>query len=101
MSPPAWGWPGRLMVALIVSADVPTRVGMARVNHILSGLLQRCPHPRGDGPVPRHSRPQGIPMSPPAWGWPAFPLVICAEALDVPTRVGMARTPPKNAPPTG
>ncbi len=52
---------------------------------------QRCPHPRGDGPLRSLLSNRWLGMSPPAWGWPAkrgFPAYM---TTDVPTRVGMAR----------
>ena len=32
MSPPAWGWPAAMELLYRVAEDVPTRVGMARMD---------------------------------------------------------------------
>ena len=51
MSPPAWGWPEVFWSNGQPRKDVPTRVGMARRRTHQRACLDRCPHPRGDGPV--------------------------------------------------
>ncbi len=91
MSPPAWGWPGRVSCTCCPEPDVPTRVGMARCAVPPSMSRNRCPHPRGDGPPSSGPRQSLLWMSPPAWGWPAKLDTIIANFGDVPTRVGMAR----------
>ena len=91
MSPPAWGWPGSAIPLAHWAADVPTRVGMARLNDILILFDARCPHPRGDGPNVMQELADQNAMSPPAWGWPDKPLAGTPPPVDVPTRVGMAR----------
>ncbi len=91
MSPPAWGWPGSPAERLFKRVDVPTRVGMARAFVIQSAEPHRCPHPRGDGPLPLAMCFSQISMSPPAWGWPGTRQINARLDIDVPTRVGMAR----------
>ena len=51
ISPPAWGWPAQITTMNEVTRDFPTRVGMARILAISSGVCIRFPHPRGDGPM--------------------------------------------------
>ena len=91
MSPPAWGWPVEIKRPVAPSWDVPTRVGMARSSHFLANHQERCPHPRGDGPILDKSIIIEMKMSPPAWGWPDFFTWANCSSVDVPTRVGMAR----------
>ena len=91
ISPPAWGWPAVRTGGVAIWTDFPTRVGMARCSRRRSRSRTRFPHPRGDGPT------RGLPVedvwriSPPAWGWPGFVGFVAKDALDFPTRVGMAR----------
>ena len=92
MSPPAWGWPVLNTIEQARTPDVPTRVGMARIQSNLIDWLNGCPHPRGDGPTSRPRWRPCVRMSPPAWGWPDPTTGFRVQVTDVPTRVGMART---------
>ena len=91
MSPPTWGWPAFARRASAVLHDVPTHVGMARRPRARPGRERRCPHPRGDGPIPLHPCILFYEMSPPTWGWPVPRSSRVRGAIDVPTHVGMAR----------
>ena len=91
MSPPAWGWPVVVTRHAPACDDVPTRVGMARIQHHACINIPGCPHPRGDGPASAKISATQWSMSPPAWGWPGFLFATDANRKDVPTRVGMAR----------
>ena len=71
--------------------DVPTRVGMARLDCNPRAQCGGCPHPRGDGPTWDRSALVAMKMSPPAWGWPVNCVPFLEIRFDVPTRVGMAR----------
>ena len=93
MSPPAWGWPAAIVKLLVTHADVPTRVGMARLPSVTLTPADGCPHPRGDGPPDKPRAGRRRRMSPPAWGWPGGRRVFQVSGGDVPTRVGMARNP--------
>ncbi len=72
--------------------DFPTRVGMARLPRIWVWISSGFPHPRGDGPVEDMDAAPEIPISPPAWGWPAHTICRGSPPVDFPTRVGMARS---------
>ncbi len=71
ISPPAWGWPVCRRNSRSGPSDFPTRVGMARTQSPTSTGSAGFPHPRGDGPYCRRAIFRRIPISPPAWGWPA------------------------------
>ena len=91
ISPPAWGWPGRMLDHATIGADFPTRVGMARLAIGSGACSAGFPHPRGDGPTPQGSHWLHRLISPPAWGWPENTIQSYGNSLDFPTRVGMAR----------
>ena len=75
--------------------DFPTRVGMARVAVSSLPIPLRFPHPRGDGPSADTGKLTAGVISPPAWGWPDIQVTGAYSSNDIPTRVGMARRPPR------
>ena len=93
MSPPTWGWPADAWQSRGGGFDVPTHVGMARMNASNSTETSRCPHPRGDGPRLPVATAHCRRMSPPTWGWPVTCALLVRGSNDVPTHVGMARSP--------
>src|SRR5439155_2861476 len=92
VSPHAWGWSGDGVLAVIAPDGLPTRVGMVRSSHQLTGASGRSPHTRGDGPPWQCQRPPLRPVSPHAWGWSAPPPGIPLRTSGLPTRVVMVRT---------
>ena len=91
ISPPAWGWPAPTHIPQNRNGDFPTRVGMARYCIAENYHNEGFPHPRGDGPRFLCAVAVAGPISPPAWGWPAYQWLVANYAEDFPTRVGMAR----------
>ena len=92
-SPPAWGWSALFVGNRGRPVVFPTRVGMVRLLGGDTGLPQRIPHPRGDGPTTANSAEQVTLYSPPAWGWS---VQLGEQPVGVgvfPTRVGMVRGP--------
>ncbi len=73
----------------------PTRVGMARIGWPNRTGPACFPHPRGDGPNLGGFVDHHPPFSPPAWGWPDAARETVRAADVFPTRVGMARQPPR------
>ncbi len=91
ISPPAWGWPETSSPLITQWEDFPTRVGMARPPTRRGRRGRGFPHPRGDGPASHCPAGRVWQISPPAWGWPGDVTEKHHQAVDFPTRVGMAR----------
>ncbi len=92
-SPPAWGWSERIDALRSDECVLPTRVGMVRFRRQRCFMVQRSPHPRGDGPTIVRLSPHPGEFSPPAWGWSAYLLHHGRGREVLPTRVGMVRLP--------
>ena len=93
ISPQAWGCTGRGAYPTSQLRNLPTGVGMYRLNYRPIPRLRQSPHRRGD--VPTRIRDCATPMviSPQAWGCTGLRGGCRGQRSNLPTGVGMYRNP--------
>ena len=90
-SPRAWGWTGAQAARLLRRIEIPTRVGMDRLQRFRHLAALRNPHARGDGPYNVDTDNRLRMKSPRAWGWTGLIDRAGPAWAEIPTRVGMDR----------
>ena len=91
ISPQTWGCTESYPYRNRYSGNLPTDVGMYRINSPYPLIIRESPHRRGD--VPRHlilfDRRVGI--SPQTWGCTVLLVLFQERGFNLPTDVGMYR----------
>ncbi len=92
-SPPAWGCLRRPVLAPVVAAVLPTRVGVPRLRAHQAGAGRGPPHPRGGASGAPLCADCNLASSPPAWGCLHVVMSRGNLGLVLPTRVGVPPSP--------
>ena len=100
-APRAWGWKWARARRSAAACESPTCVGMEGWRAVVSVVLSREPHVRGDGRTKASSDFAVLVRAPRAWGWKAGSLGSRRVAVESPTCVGMEGRSGSAATPTG